>query len=136
MRQHLERVAAKMDHQEVVRYVINGVVATLLHYTVLTINLRLLEIPSAGAANLIAAVFGISASYLGSRYYVFRQQHRAMFVQASRFLLLYGVIACLHGLVLLVWSDWYGFSYHSGFLLATALQVSLSYVGNKFLVFT
>ena len=55
--------------------------------------------------------------------------------EALRFSGLYGAIALLHGAVLLVWSDYFGLDYRAGFLLATVLQVSLSYLGNKFLVF-
>lgn len=121
--------------KELMRYVINGLAATLVHYGVLTFNLHVLSMSSAGAANLFAAVFGITASFLGSRYYVFNKIDESLLKQALKFSGLYGAIALLHGLVLLVWTDWLGFDYRQGFLIATAFQVSLSYVGNKKLVF-
>jgi putative flippase GtrA len=121
--------------QEIVRYGINGVAATAVHYGVLTFNLKIIGVPSAGLSNLIAAVFGISASFLGSRYFVFAAMNESIVKQAVKFSGLYGVIAVLHGLVLLVWTDWYGLDYRLGFLIATAIQVSFSYLGNKFLVF-
>jgi putative flippase GtrA len=121
--------------QEIVRYGINGVAATAVHYGVLTFNLKVIEVPSAGLSNLIAAIFGIGASFLGSRYFVFAAMGESIIRQAIKFSGLYGVIAVLHGLVLLVWTDCYGFDYRLGFLIATAIQVSLSYMGNKFLVF-
>lgn len=120
---------------EIGRYIINGVVATSVHYFVLIANLELLHFQSAGGANFVAALFGISTSYFGSRYYVFKNTAESIISQASKFSILYGLIAILHGLVLFVWADWYAFSYNSGFLIATVLQVSLSYFGNKFLVF-
>jgi putative flippase GtrA len=121
--------------QELLRYVINGIVATAIHYGVLTFNLEVLNFPSAGLANLAAAVFGIITSFLGSRYFVFRKTDETILLQAMKFSGLYGVIAVLHFLVLLIWTDWLGLDYRIGFLIATGLQVSLSYIGNKFLVF-
>lgn len=124
-----------MNAQEIARYGINGLAATAVHYGVLTFNLKVLQLSSAGLANLIAAVFGVGASFFGSRYFVFPAASQSIFRQALKFSALYGAIAVLHGLVLLVWSDWHGLDYRLGFLIATAIQVSLSYLGNKFLVF-
>lgn len=120
---------------EVLRYAINGLVATAVHFAVLAFNLQVLHFTSAGLANLLAALFGITTSFFGSRYFVFPRTGETILVEALRFSGLYGAIALLHGAVLLVWTDHFGFDYRLGFLLATALQVSLSYLGNKFLVF-
>jgi putative flippase GtrA len=120
---------------ELLRYGINGVVATVVHFAVLSFNLNVLGFQSAGAANMLAAVFGIAASFMGSRYFVFPRTGETIIAQAVKFSGLYGVIALLHGLTLLIWTDWYGFDYKTGFLIATVVQISLSYFGNKFLVF-
>lgn len=121
---------------EVVRYIVNGLAATAVHYGVLTFNLKVLGFGSAGLANLCAAVFGIVASFLGSRYYVFAGSARQPWLpQAIKFSGMYGAIAVLHGIVLWVWTDRLGLDYRLGFVIATGLQVSLSYLGNKFLVF-
>jgi putative flippase GtrA len=120
---------------ELVRYVINGLVATAAHYTTLKFNLDVLGFASAGIANIIAAVIGISTSFLGSRYFVFRKTNEPLTTQAMKFSGLYCTIAVLHGLVLLIWTDLLDFDYRVGFLIATAFQVSISYVGNKLLVF-
>lgn len=124
-----------LHQMQVLRYAINGLVATAVHFGVLQINLKLLGIPSAGLANFIAAFFGIAVSFIGSRYYVFYGHQQPILRQASKFGLLYAVIACLHGLVLYAWTDLQGWDYRVGFLIATVLQVSLSYWGNKHLVF-
>jgi len=134
------RIAAlKIDciscNNEIVRYVINGLLATVVHFSVLTFNLKILVVSSAGLANLIAALFGITASFLGSRYFVFKGHNEHIARQAVKFGLLYACIAFLHGIVLFVWTDMYKFDYRIGFLFATALQVMISYVGNKVLVF-
>jgi len=120
---------------ELIRYGINGVVATLVHFALLAFNLHILTMPSAGLANIIASVFGISASFLGNRYFVFHRSTKGIIAQAAKFSGLYGAMALLHGVVLLVWTDWLDLNYRHGFLLATILQISLSYIGNKRLVF-
>ena len=123
------------DQREILRYVISGLVATMVHYTVLSVNISVIGFRSAGLANFVAALFGITASFLGSYYYVFRSKKGRILSQIMAFGGLYGAIAVLHGLVLWLWTDRLGLNYQAGFLVATALQVSLSYLGNKFLVF-
>lgn len=117
------------------RYILNGLFATGVHYAVLVVNMELLSMPSAGAANAVAALFGIGASFLGNRIFVFRATQSAMPAQALRFFALYAVIAALHGAILFLWSDLGGYPYSMGFALATVVQFLLSYVGNKMLVF-
>lgn len=121
--------------RELIRYGINGVIATAVHFTALYFNIHVLNVPSAGLANLVAAVFGITVSFLGSRYFVFNKTGETITAQAIKFSGLYGTMAILHGLVLLVWTDWLTLDYRDGFLIATSFQVSISYLGNKFLVF-
>jgi putative flippase GtrA len=121
--------------RELIRYGINGVIATAVHFAVLYFNLHVLNVLSAGLANLVAAVFGITVSFLGSRYFVFEKTGETIATQAIKFSGLYGTMAILHGLVLLVWTDWLSLDYRVGFLIATTFQVSISYLGNKFLVF-
>ena len=121
---------------ELGRFVINGVVATAVHYGVLSLNVNVLGFPSAGVANFVAAWFGIAASFIGSRFFVFRRKEAPWVRQALRFLALYASIACLHGLLLFVWADTFHMNYTAGFALATVLQTILSYLGNKLLVFS
>lgn len=120
---------------ELLRYITNGLVATAVHYTVFVFNLEVLSLSSAAIANLAAALVGIAVSFLGSRYFVFRKIQEPVVRQFFKFGVLYGSIAILHGLVLLIWTDWFKYDYRIGFLIATGFQVSMSYCGNKFLVF-
>ncbi len=117
------------------RYIVNGLVATGVHFLVLTFNLKVLGWSSAGVANLVAAVFGITTSFAGSRYYVFHGSAEPLFRQIYRFIFLYAAIALLHGALLYVWSDVYALNYVSGFAVATVMQVLFSYWGNKVMVF-
>lgn len=124
-----------IERAQVMRYAINGLMATAIHFAILSFNLQVLGLPSAGVANFIAAIFGITASFLGSRYFVFQEHTEPLLKQAAKFGALYATIAVLHGVVLFGWSDIFAFDYRLGFLLATLLQVTLSYFGNKKLVF-
>ena len=117
------------------RYIVNGLVATFVHFLVLTLCFKLLAWPSAGAANLVAAIFGISTSFLGNRYFVFHRSTQPLFSQIYRFIFLYISIALLHGGLMYVWVDIYVMNYIFGFLVATFMQMVLSYFGNKVLVF-
>jgi putative flippase GtrA len=124
-----------MLKNEFARYIVNGVIATLVHYAFLNANIYIFQFDNFGLANALAACFGILCSFLGSRYYVYRKHNNSIVTQAFRFVLLYFCIALLHGLLLYGWSDVYGLSHHIGFVLATFLQFLLSYFGNKILVF-
>lgn len=117
------------------KYVLNGLVATAVHYVALTINLKLLLMPHAAVANFLAAIAGICVSFAGNRYFVFRAHAGQWLHQFARFWLLYACIAFLHAGVLWVWTDFAGFDYRPGFLIATCLQFVLSFFGNKKLVF-
>jgi len=124
-----------MQKAELLRYIINGLAATLVHYSVLNFNLLVIEFESAGVANMVAACFGIAVSFIGSRYYVYRGHTNSLSSQFVRFSLLYAFIALLHGVILFIWTDVYALNHHVGFLLATFFQVLFSYLGNKVLVF-
>ncbi len=120
---------------EFIRFLINGLTATAIHFAVLNVNMTLLAFPSAGLANFVAALFGVSASFLGNYFYVFPGRHGQIGGRLIRFLLLYGIIAMFHGAALWLWSDRAGLDFRAGFVIATGIQVGLTYLGNKHLVF-
>lgn len=119
----------------VARYIVNGLVATAVHFAILTFNVELLHMASAGMANFVAAICAISVSFLGSRHFVFRAAHAPMIRQAIFFVILYTLIAVGHGLILYLWTDRAGMDYRLGFLVATCFQVACSFFGNKLWVF-
>lgn len=121
---------------EFIRYVVNGVAATCIHYAVLWINLHWLGFTSAGLANFAAALVGICTSFAGNRLFVFRHARQsAWHGQMVRFFILYLCIALLHGAVMWIWADHLKQDYRIGFILATCMQFVLSYLGNKVMVF-
>ena len=121
--------------QEIIRYILNGLVATAAHYGAFLFNLSLLPAHSAGLANFLAAFIGISISFLGSRYFVFRNWQAPIVGQFLRFGALYAGIAILSGLTLFVWSDLLQLDKRVGFLIGVFLQVAFSYFGGKKLVY-
>lgn len=127
-----------MSHRvspQLVRYLVNGVFATAVHYAALRFCLEVLHLGSAGLANMLAAPVGIATSFLGSRYYVFQRRETAIVQQAVRFMGLYAAIAALHGGLLYAWTDLLRLNYSVGFLIAVGMQVVLGYLAGKYLVF-
>ncbi|AXI84032.1 GtrA family protein [Xylella taiwanensis] len=120
---------------QLLRYLLNGLVATAVHYTILRFNMEVLDLHSAGLANGIAAVFGITVSFIGNRYFVFRIVQGKLAKQALLFMLMYVCIAFIHTCILYFWTDVYSLNYTLGFLVATAVQVVFSFISNKFMVF-
>ena len=121
---------------QVVRYAINGVVATGVHYLALTLCLNVLQVPSAGVSNALAATAGIGCSFLGNRHFVFRSVTEPALVQLGRFWVLYTVLAFFQGVILYLWSDIFGLDYRAGFLLGTGVQVCCTYFGGRHWVFS
>lgn len=121
--------------REFLRYLVNGVAATIVHFAVLTFLMQVVGVPSAGLANFLAAIVGITASFLGSRYFVFRRHAGGLGTQLWRFALFYALFALIHAAVLYLWTDLAGFDYRFGFVIATALQVVMSFSANKLVVF-
>ncbi len=126
----------KLNHGEPFRYILNGCIATIFHYIVLSFSIEIFELHSAAIANLIASFFAITFSYVGNRYFVFRSISEPIFKQYYKFLYFYVVIAAIHGSVLFIWTDYLGFDYKVGFLLAVMIQVILGYFANKKSVFS
>lgn len=123
-----------LRHQPV-RYILNGIAATCVSYSVLYACLHLAHIPSAGVANFIAAIIGITVSFFGNRHFVFPGSRESVWHQLARFWLLYVVLALMQGTVMFLWSDLAGLDYRAGFLLGTFLQMVCSYYGGKHWVF-
>lgn len=117
------------------RFVVNGLVATVVHYAVLHVCIEDVGLPSAGVSNLIAACFGISASFLGNRWYVFAATREPVWRQFARFSLLYAGLALMQGGLLALWTDFAGLDYRAGFLLGIGLQVLGSWYGGRHWVF-
>ena len=118
----------------VARFVLNGLVATAVHYGVLAALIEGAGMTSAALANAFAAVWGIAISYAGNRSFVLKSRtpHRRA---GPRFLAGYAAVVSLHGGAMALWADIGGLDYRIGFLLFTGLAAVLTYLLNRFLVF-
>ncbi len=126
---------SRADFIQLLKFVLNGLVATGVHFAVLALLVEVVHLPSKGVANLIAAVVAISVSFLGNRIFVFAATDSRASGQLWRFVLLYAAIAVLNGGLMAVWSDLLKFDYRIGFVLISIVQFILSFLGNRLLVF-
>jgi putative flippase GtrA len=117
------------------RYALNGLLATGVHYLTLSVMIGPLGVRPVGLANLMAAIIGIAASFVGNRRYEFKAVESPVNRQAVHFAALYAVLALVHSACMYVWCDMLKKDYQLGFVLATGLQFCLSYVFNRKLVF-
>jgi len=128
-------MSRRADLRQLLRYVINGLVATGVHFAVLSLLVEVVHVPSKGVANLLAAAVAIVASFLGNRFFVFAATQARASKQLWRFVLLYAAIALLNGGLMALWSDLLKFDYRIGFVLISVIQFILSFLGNRLLVF-
>jgi putative flippase GtrA len=128
-------MSRRADLRQLLRYVINGLVATGVHFAVLSLLVEVVHVPSKGVANLLAAAVAIVASFLGNRIFVFAATQARASKQLWRFVLLYAAIALLNGGLMAIWSDLLKFDYRVGFVLISIVQFILSFLGNRLLVF-
>jgi putative flippase GtrA len=113
----------------------NGCFATIVHYGFLEFNLNVLMLSTIAFANVIACCFGILVSFLGNKYIVFKSISGSFSGQLFHFFLFYCFVAIFHGTFIYIWADFNGYNYRIGFLIATALQVLITYNYNKILIF-
>ncbi len=118
----------------VLRFVLNGLFATAVHYGALAALIEGAGMTSAALANALAAVCGIAVSYAGNHAFVMRSRapHRRA---GTRFLACYAAVVSLHGGAMALWADIGGLDYRIGFLLFTGMAAILTYLLNRFFVF-
>lgn len=90
---------------------------------------------SIALANIIACWFGVLVSFLGNKYIVFKSVSGNFSGQFFHFFTFYFLVAIVHGAFIYVWSDFNGYNYRVGFLIATAMQVLITYNYNRILIF-
>lgn len=107
------------------RYVLVGLLATVVHYAVLA---ALVEIGEAGAgpSAAVAAVFGAMAGYAGNRRFTFRS--RAAHGQAlPRFAMVAAAIALSSAAIVWAGTELFGLHYFPSQLAATALTLAVGF---------
>lgn len=118
----------------VFKFLANGVLATLIHFLILILLIEVADLPSYGVANGIGAVFGIMASYVGNKLFVFQSKGDNK-KSAQRFLILYAALFLWNITFLLIWSDYMELPYQIGFVIAVGIATIVSYLTNKIWVF-
>lgn len=129
----IRRVIGSLD-AVTVRFILNGLLATAVHFAVLWSLLHFQVLRAAGPASGVASMVGITVSYAGSRYFVFRSEKRVIHTLPS-FIAIYALVGGLHWATLSIWTDWLGLPYPIGFIGATGLATVCSYLANRYLVF-
>lgn len=118
------------------RFLLCGITATALHYALLLYFMEILNFDRAWLANGCAALIAIAFSFLGNKFFVFSSQDQSWLRQASRFILVYLISASVHSSVLFIWTDTYSLDYKIGFLIATTIQLIITFTSNKLVVFS
>ncbi len=116
------------------RFVLNGLLATAVHYLTLVLLVEGAELSIVWVANTMATAVGVGVSYLGNRSYVFRSAAPHMSA-LPRFLASYGIVFALHGAGMAAWADWAGLNYSIGFVILTGLSAVATYLLNRSFVF-
>ncbi|HDS1835101.1 TPA: GtrA family protein [Stenotrophomonas maltophilia] len=124
-----------VDLRQFARFVVNGLAATAVHFGTLTFLVEVVNVGSKGVANSIAAVLGIFASFLGNRFFVFASKTGSLRRELLRFSALYATLALLSGALMALWADVLAFDYRIGFVVISGIQLVLSFLGNRMLVF-
>ena len=121
--------------QQVFKFIINGLIATFVHYMVLYFNMEVIRMTSATLANLIGASFGITVSFFGNRNFVFLSKNKAVHFQAMGFITLQSILIAIQSIILFIWVDLYDHNYQIVFIFAVGVSAVLSYFANKLIIF-
>lgn len=117
------------------KYIINGLSATLFHYIILRLLLINFYFEYYATADFIAAFFGICFSYLGNKFFVFKHSSSNHFVQYFIFLIFYFLMMVIHSSIIFIISDIYNVNFNIGFVIATLFQFLFTYYVNKTIIF-
>jgi len=120
---------------KVFKFIINGLIATFVHYIVLYFNMEIIGMTSATVANLIGASFGITVSFFGNRNFVFLSKNSAIHFQAMGFIILQSILVAMQSIIVYIWVDLYDYNYQIVFIFAVGVSAVLSYTANKIIIF-
>ena len=119
-----------MNHS-IVRFTINGLVATGVHYLVMVFAIHVTWYSLAYAS---AFLFAVVTSFWGNKRFVFKSRQVQGF-QFVKFVVLYLGLLVMTSLTMWVVSDYGGLHYNVGFIIAVTLQFIGGYLGSRYLIF-
>lgn len=121
--------------REVFLFLINGFLATLIHFAALILFVNSAGL-SYGLSNFLSFLVGSISSFLGNKFFVFKVKNKfRTSSQFIKFFFLYLALAFEHGVALYWWSDINEYNYIVGFLLITMLNIIISFIFNKYIIF-
>lgn len=121
--------------KEIFLFLINGFVATLVHFATLILFVNFVGL-SYGVSNFLSFLVGSISSFLGNKFFVFKVKNKFRSTsQFIKFFFLYLTLAIEHGIALYWWSDINEYNYIVGFLLITMLNIIISFIFNKYIIF-
>ena len=121
--------------REVSLFLINGFLATLIHFAALILFVNSAGL-SYGLSNFLSFLVGSISSFLGNKFFVFKVKNKFRITsQFIKFFFLYLTLAFEHGIALYWWSDINEYNYIVGFLLITMLNIIISFIFNKYIIF-
>lgn len=119
---------------EIARFGLVGIIATAVHFSVLTLAVERFSIPPS-TANGVAFLCALSISYLGQSRWVFHIRSRHGTVQVLRFSISLGIGFLANILVMAYSIRVLSLSYKVGFLISLIVVPLLSFFINKLWVF-
>ena len=118
------------------RFVLVGLVATLVHYLVILCLVDLLSLLEPTPATVVGSVFGIATAYVGNYHYVFGVDDKRHHHYVPRFVITYLIVMSIHASVMYLFVEILLLPYELGFITATALSAMTTFVANNLIVFS
>lgn len=121
--------------RQVILFILNGGMATVVHFSVLFLLIELFHVPSLVWANLTAGAVAITCSFMGNKYIVFNSHNEVMLHQLLKFVLVYICALFFHTFAIYELSSVYGIDYRVAFVVASFLVIMFTFLSNKLMVF-
>ena len=117
------------------RFVLVGIIATLVHYLVILCLVDLLSLLEPTPATVVGSVFGIATAYIGNYHYVFGVDDKRHHHYLPRFVITYLIVMIIHASVMYLFAEILLLPYELGFITATALSAMTTFMANNLIVF-
>lgn len=121
-------------NHSIIRFAINGLVATGVHYLAMLFAIHVLGITWYSLAYVLAFIFAVVTSFWGNKIFVFKSRQAQDF-QFVKFVTLYLSLLLMTSLTMWLVSDYGGLHYNMGFIISVTLQFIGSYFGSRYLIF-
>jgi putative flippase GtrA len=117
------------------RFIIVGITATLVHYLIIVLLVDMFDLMSPTPATVVGSIFGILTAYIGNYTFVFSISDSRHGHYAPRFVTTYLAVMSIHAGMMFLFVDILSLRYEYGFVVATFLSATTTFLANRFLVF-